>query len=329
MKQAVARNLNDPALSAAPVIPTDRVSLVEMPEETASVEDLVKQAYQNRPEIEQGVLNLKNDQITLKGVKNGLLPTVDVYGFYGQTALGGAANPNCSIAANGPQGCTIIAGNYGDVFTGMFNGNTPDRGVGVNINIPLRNRTAQALHSRSLLEYRQDELKLQQLYTQVRIEVINAQYALTNDRAAVQAATATREYNIQALDAEKKKFKYGASTTALVLQQERSLAAAENTVTATMATYAKDRASLEQLLANTLTKYNISITDAVQGKVNQQLAIPGLEPAPRLPGANLPSQQEQLRKSLDQPAAPPSPLTPAPPQSQPPTPPQPPSPPPQ
>jgi outer membrane protein len=310
MKQAIARNLNDPALSAAPVIPTDRVSLVEMPEETAAVEDLVKQAYQNRPEIEQGVLNLKNDQITLRGVKNGLLPTVDVYGFYGQTALGGAANPNCSVAANGPQGCQIVPGNYGDVFTGLFNGNTPDRGVGVNISIPLRNRTAQALHSRSLLEYRQDELKLQQLYTQIRIEVINAQYALTNDRAAVQAATATREYNVQALDAEQKKFKYGASTTALVLQQERSLAAAENTVTSTLATYARDRASLEQLLANTLTKYNINIEEAVEGKVTQPLTIPGLEPAPQAPGASLPSQQEQLRKSLDQPATPPSPMAP-------------------
>ncbi len=53
MKQAIAQNLSDPALSQAPVIPTDRVSLIEMPEETAAVEDLVKEAYQNRPEIEQ------------------------------------------------------------------------------------------------------------------------------------------------------------------------------------------------------------------------------------------------------------------------------------
>jgi len=318
MKQAIARNLSDPGLSQAPVIPTDRVSLVEMPEETAAVEDLVKEAYQNRPEIEQGVLNLKNDQITLKGVKNGLLPTVDLYGFYGSTALGGAANPACSLDANGPQGCTITPGNYGNVFTGMFNGETPDRGVGVNVTIPLRNRPAQALRSRSLLEYRQDQLKLQQIYTQIRMGVINAQYALTNDRAAVQAATATREYNVQALDAEKKKFKYGASTTALVLQQERSLAAAENTVIGALATYAKDRASLEQILANTLTKYNISIGDGVSGTVTQQITIPGLEPAPKTPDTNLPSQQQQLHTP---PVTAPSPLPPASPQ-QPQTPPQ-------
>ncbi len=294
MKQAIAQNLSDPALSQAPVIPTDRVSLIEMPEETAAVEDLVKEAYQNRPEIEQAILNLKNDQITLKGVKNGLLPVVDLYGFFGSATLGGAANPACSPTENGPEGCAVSPrGNYGDVFTGLFKGNTPDRGVGVNISIPLRNRPAQALHERSLLEFRQDQLKLQQLYTQIRMGVINAQYALTNDRAAVQAAQATREYNTQALDAEKKKFKYGASTTALVLQQERSLAAAENTVISAMATYAKDRASLEQILANTLTKYNISIGDGVSGTVTQQLTIPGLE-AVTNPDAKLPSHQEQL-----------------------------------
>ncbi len=320
MKQAITRNLNDPTLTAAPVVPTDRVSLVEMPEETASVEDLVRQAYQNRPELEQAVLNLKNDQITLKGVKNGLLPVVDLYGFYGESALGGALNPACvntnSGFAGAPNTCTAPVFNYGGVFSNLFNGNNPDRGVGLSVNIPLRNRVAQSLQARSSIEFRQDQLKLQQLYTQIRIQVINAQYALTNDRASVQASLATREYNTQALEAERKKLKFGASTTALVLQQQRSLAAAENTVTTAMGTYAKDRASLEQILANTLTKYNINIGDAVSGKVNQQPAIPGLEAAPKVPDAALPSQQEQLQKSQE-PVTPPSPLPQQQPQSQP------------
>ena len=310
MKQAIARNLNAPELSQAPVIPTDRASLIEMPEETASVEDLVREADQNRPEIEQAVLNLKNDQITLKGVKNGLLPTVDVYGFYGASSLGGTQSPFCVNTDAGipgaPSTCTVPDVNYGGVFKGLFNGDNPDRGVGFNVQIPLRNRIAQSAEARSLIEFRQDQLKLQQLYTIIRIEVINGQYALTNDRASVQAALATREYNGQALDAEKKKFKYGASTTALVLQQERSLAAAENTVTSAMATYAKDRASLEQILANTLTKYNISIGDGVSGTVTQQVTIPGLEPAPKNPDANLPSQQQQLQTP---PVAPPPTLS--------------------
>src|SRR5215470_5049319 len=79
-KQALTRNLDDPALINAPVIPTDRVSLIETPEEHMAADDLVRQAEANSPAIEQAILAVKNNQITLKGVKNGLLPTLDVYG---------------------------------------------------------------------------------------------------------------------------------------------------------------------------------------------------------------------------------------------------------
>src|SRR5208337_4210205 len=90
IKQAITRNLNDAVLSAAPVIPTDRVSLDTIPEETQPVEALVQDAFQRRPELEQAVLTLRNDEITLKGARNALLPTLDAYGFYGSSALGGA-----------------------------------------------------------------------------------------------------------------------------------------------------------------------------------------------------------------------------------------------
>ena len=93
IKQAIARNLNDPALSAAPVIPTDRVSLDAIPEESQPVEALVQEAFQQRPELEQAVLTLRNDEITLKGARNALLPTLDVYGFYGSSATGRLAEP--------------------------------------------------------------------------------------------------------------------------------------------------------------------------------------------------------------------------------------------
>ena len=99
MKQAIARNLDDPALANAPVIPTDRVTLAETPEEHMSVDDLVREADANRPDVEQAMLNLRIDELTLKGVKNGLLPTLDVEAFYGASALGGAVSPSCPTAA--------------------------------------------------------------------------------------------------------------------------------------------------------------------------------------------------------------------------------------
>ncbi len=314
MKQAIARNLNDPAVIAAPVIPTDRVSLIETPEEQKSADELVAEAYANRPEIEQSILNLKNAQLTIKGVKNGLLPTVDLYAYYSGNAIGGAVSPFCSPTYLGAEACNVKPVNYSSVFQNLFNSSGPDKAVGVNVNIPLRNREAQAAESRSLIEYRQDQMKLEQQYVQIRIQVINKQYALTNDRAAVQAALATRDYNRQALSAEQKKYHLGASTSANVLQQQRSLAAAENTVISDLATYAIDRASLEQVVANTLEKYGISTADAVGGKMNTEPVIPGLEPAPKTPEAAVPEQQQQLEKTREAPAVPATPMQPPPPQ---------------
>jgi outer membrane protein len=304
MKQAISRDLSDPALSSAPVVPTDRVSLLEMPEERTPVEDLVQKAYANRPEIEQNILNLRNDEITLRATKNNLLPSVDLYGFYGAAALGGAKSPFCSTQFFGPVACNVPTIGYGTVFTNLFNSSGPDKGAGVNVTVPLRNRTAQSLQARALLEYRQAEMRLQQLYIQVRIQVINGQYALTNDRAAVQAALAAREYNYQSYQSEVKKLRLGASTTANVLQQERNLATAENNVISTEATYAKDRASLEQLLAQTLDQYGIQLSDAVKGTVTKDPIIPGLEPAKAAPEASVPGQQQQLQHTEQMPPLP-------------------------
>jgi outer membrane protein len=304
MKQAISRNLSDPVLSSAPVIPTDRVSLLEMPEERTPVEELVQKAFANRPEIEQQILNLRNNEITLRAVKNNLLPTVDLYGFYGASALGGAKSPFCSTEFFGPAGCELPTVGYSTVFTNMFNSSGPDKGAGINVSVPLRNRTAQSLQARAVLEYRQAEMRLQQLYIQVRIQVINGQYALTQDRAGVQAALAAREYNFQSYQAEVKKLRLGASTTANVLQQERNLATAEYTVISAEATYATDRASLEQLLAETLDQYGIQLNDAVSGTVSKQPVIPGLEPAKAAPEATVPGQQQQLQHTEQMPAMP-------------------------
>ncbi|HWZ13325.1 MAG TPA: TolC family protein, partial [Acidobacteriaceae bacterium] len=173
---------------------------------------------------------------------------------------------------------SVSSSGYSDVFTNTFNGSSPDKGVGVNINIPLRNRFAQSQQARAVIEYRQAQLRLQQIYVTIRIQVENAIFALTNDRALFQASAAAREYASQELEAEQKKYRFGASTTALVLQQERNLAAADSALISAAAAYARDRASLSQILANTLTKYGISLEQAATGNMSQPAVIPGLEP---------------------------------------------------
>jgi outer membrane protein len=285
LKQAIARNLNDPALVAAAVIPTDRVSLEQIPEEKQPAEELVQLAFQNRPELEQAVLAIKKDEITLKGARNALLPTLDAYAFYSGTGEAGSQNPNalCESATGfsqcPPNDPAIPPVSYGTALSRMLNNTFPDKGVGFNLTIPLRNRTAQADQARSLIEYRQAELHLEQLYTQIHMQVVNAQIALANDRELVKASRAARDFNQQSLDAEGKKLRLGASTTANVLQQQRNLSSAENSLIAAQATYAQARAALYQMLASTLHHYGINLNEAASGDIKAAPVVPGLTPA--------------------------------------------------
>jgi outer membrane protein len=278
LKQAIARNLNDPALVAAPIIPTDRVSLEELPEERQTPDELTQVAFKNRPELEQAVLSIKKDEITLRGARQNLLPTLDVYGYYGAQGVGGDFNPNCNFFGLFPCPPVPPSG-YSDVLSSLVNGSSPDKGIGFNFSLPIRNRTAQADQARSLLEYRQAEMHLEQLYIQIKMQVANQQYALANDRAQVQASIAAADYAQQSLDAEQKKLRLGASTTANVLLQQRNLATAQNNLITANLTYAKDRALLYAVVAETLQRYGINLNDAATGKVSSTPVIPGLQPA--------------------------------------------------
>jgi len=295
IKQAIARNLNDAALSAAPVVPTDRVTLEEIPEEKQPVEALVQDAFQQRPELEQAVLTLRNDEITLKGARNALLPQVDVFAYISGQGVAGAINPNLncsyygkgecptsnsSLAKTDPSTYTFVSPTgIGTALGDAFNNSSPDKGFGFNITIPIGNKLAQSVQARSLMEYRQAELRLEQLYTQIRMQVVNAQFGLTNDRAQVQASIAARDYNQQSLDAEEKKLHLGASTTANVLLQQRNLATAEDNLITANASYAKDRAGLYQILASTLQHYGINLNEAAAGKVTTIPVVPGVKAA--------------------------------------------------
>jgi outer membrane protein TolC len=304
IKQAIARNLNDAALSAAPVIPTDRVSIEEIPEETQPVEALVQEAFQRRPELEQAVLTLRNDEITLKGARNALLPTFDIYGYLTGQGVAGSVNKNLNPAFCGAT-CPSGSSGYGTALGHAFNDSARDQGIGFNIQIPLRNRYAQSVQERSLMEYRQAELRLAQLYTQIRMQVVNARFALTNDRAVVQADLAARDYANQSVNSEITKLHLGASTTANVLLQQRTLAIDENNLIAAQAAYANARASLFQTLATTLQHYGINLPEAASGDIKTTPVVTGVKPAPagNEPSLVPPNPNQAPPPAANQPAA--------------------------
>lgn len=276
MKNAITRNVADPILAIAPVIPTDTLQINE-PFEVRPVEDLINQALQGRPEIIQSRINLTNKRIGVASINSQLKPTLDLYAFYGASGLSGQQNPSCPP---GDRNClaTIPPGGYATAFGNLWDGTSPDKGVGVNMSITLRNRQVQADQLRSQLEYRQSELAVQQQENTIVLQVRNAQFALQQNYAALQSAVAARDYAQQNLDAEQKKYALGASTSTLVLQASSALTQAQSNVLAAATNYEKSRVQLDLYTADTLTKLGIDMSDAEAAKVTHQPKVPGVVP---------------------------------------------------
>jgi outer membrane protein len=281
MKNAITKNMEDPLLAEAPVIPTDTLKPDEQ-YEVRPIGELVQQALQGRPEISSARLNLTNLEISRKAIKNALLPTLDAYAFYGASSLAGPQNPVIPTCPTDEPACYqpgLLPTSYGSAFGNLFNGSGPDKGIGLNLNIPLRNRAAQANQVRSDLEYRQAQVALQQTENLITLQVRQAQFAMQQNYAALQAAIAARDFARESLTAEQKKFTYGASTPTLVLQASSNLTTAESNVLNAAANYEKSKVNLDFTTSETLTKMGIDIADAESGKVKKLPTVNGVVPA--------------------------------------------------
>jgi outer membrane protein TolC len=150
--------------------------------------------------------------------------------------------------------------------------------MGVTLNIPIRNRQAQSVQVRSQLEYRQAQMRVQQLENQVRIEVRNAQFSVTQNRAAVQSAQAAVDLAKQSLDAEQKKYNLGASTSTNVLNYQSQLATAESNLVSAMAAYEKAQIEIGRATGLLLENAGIVMSDAERGEVTHMPKIPYVAP---------------------------------------------------
>ena len=183
------------------------------------MQDLIGDALSHRPELAEARIDLHNRDLSRKAASNAMLPTLDFVAWYGASGLAGEQNLNNSSLP--PD--SVPRSGFPNAFATLFRNNFPDYAVGLNITIPLRNRAAQADEIRSQLEYRQAQLRLQQLQNQIGIEVRNAQFALQQNRARVTTARKARDLAQQTLEIEQKKYSLGASTSYQVLQFQRDL----------------------------------------------------------------------------------------------------------
>lgn len=266
MKNAITKSMDDPVLEAMPVIPTDKLETAAN-QSAQLVQDLINEAQKNRPELAESDIDLVNRQISRKAASNALLPSLSLVAFYAGSGLGGPLNPIYDTTALGPNVSTVPT-NFAGTVQDAFNNSSPDYFVGLNLSIPIRNRVAKADQYRSELEYRQAELRMEQLKKQVRIEVRNAQYALDQTAARVEAARKARDLAQRTFDIMKKEQDLGAGSSYQTLSAQRDLSLAELDLVSAMTTYEKAKVELDRSTGTTLEHNGILIQDAISGVVS-------------------------------------------------------------
>ncbi len=275
LKNALSRNgVTTGGLAALHIVPLDKFS-VPPADELKPAEDLVKDALGKRVEIEQARINLQSNEINLKGIKSGLKPTLQAFagltnnGLSGELTALGATNP----------GLAYLAGGYGNLLAQIARRNYPNYSAGFSLNVPLRNRAAQSDYATSMLEMRQNELDLKKNESQVRLDIHNALIGLKQARARYEASVKSRQLQEQTLDADRRKYELGAATPFQVVQDQRDLANARNTEVQAMANYTHAIISYEQALGVTLDVHNVSVSEALTGKVSKSSELPVNLPA--------------------------------------------------
>src|SRR2546430_7117058 len=239
MKNALTRSLDDPVLESVAVAPTDRLQSAQPPAPTQSVQDLIAQALHERPELAESDIDLVNRQISRKAARNALLPSLSLVGFYGGAGLAGPLNPAYNIP--GVPNTSNVPTNFAGALDNAFNNTAPDYYIGLSLNIPIRNRVAKADQYRSELEYRQAQLRREELRKQIRIETRNAEYAVQQTAARVEAARKARDLAQRSFEITQKEQTLGAGSTYQTMTAQRDLALAELDLVTEMTVYGKTR----------------------------------------------------------------------------------------
>ncbi|HTQ60491.1 MAG TPA: TolC family protein [Candidatus Solibacter sp.] len=303
LKNYISRDPLAPNMVNVQIIPTDKPT--QPPTVETSFEDAVKEAFAKRPELQEQVYNLKNADIDVRATKNALLPSLTANAYYLSSGLAGnspiAGTPTTIstgvpiVDANGNPvsvdvggmptpifQSTTIAPTVGTINQGLgtaqsqiFHNRFPEYAGQLTLTLPLRNRSAQAVHARALLEQRQLETQAQVLRNAALLDVRNMYIALTQDRAQVAAAIKARQLQQETFDAEQKKYQLGASTTYLVIQTQRDLIAAQGTELRALANLEEAKANFERAVGRTLEVNHVTIADAKSGEVERATLIPG------------------------------------------------------
>ena len=273
LKNALSRRgIQDPALEDAHIVTLDPIEVPEK-EGLAPLKDLVKQALDERPDLEQNRINIQSQLLVLSGDRSALRPSLQAFASFTDQALVGAPNPlNVGNAFGNPD--PYYFGSYGSMLAQIFRRNFPNYTAGFSLSIPIRNRAAQADFATDQLQMRQQELQLEKSVAQVSVDVRNALIGVQQAHSRYETAQETLKLARETLEAEKKKYEFGKSTNALVIQAQRDVVAAESEQVQSMANYTHARIALDQAVGMTLQRNDLSMAEAVSGQVERHSVLP-------------------------------------------------------
>lgn len=272
MLNAITKNPMAPEVQNLEIIPTTVIPAAG-PVEVLPLQDAVKEAWANRPELRQAQLNLKNAHVESRATRNALLPTLTLIGQYAGNGLGGDSRILSNTTP--PVVLATIPGGLGDALDQAIHSDFPSYSVALNLTIPIRNRSAQADSARALLTERQLQTSYQQQQNSIVVDVRNALIVLQQGAGRVDAAQKARELAQQTLDAEEKKYKLGASTVFFVIQAQRDLTTAQGNEIRAKADLQEAMVTLDKALGRTLDANRITLADARSGYFQRDPLIPG------------------------------------------------------
>lgn len=265
----------EPAVRMARIIPTETLVVPET-ESIPEADELLSKALAQRPDILQSQLELTNSRIALKGTRNALLPEVDIVGMIQGNGLAGQPNPLYQSVTGTSSGQNPVAppflGGYGTMLDQILSGHYPSYQLGIQLNLPIRNRVAEADVVRDELQLRTSQTRYTELQNLVELELEDAIIGLRRARVAYKAAVRARVLQEQSLELEQARLQAGLSTPFFVAQYQSQVAQSRSTEVVARGNYFKAKAAIDRVMGTSLEANGISFEDAYKGQLPKSTA---------------------------------------------------------
>jgi outer membrane protein TolC len=258
------------SLVTTPINPTDRLSTEEV---KIQLDVATTTALKRRPEVVTNAYVAANDLIRYQYYKNQMLPSLNLVGSYGARGLAGTTTATSPGTLSEASAVTIQSA-WGDAFNDVFNNHNKNWSIGLNFSYPILNRGAKGAAGVARYNYESDKATVTATQENVIVEVRAAARAIDTAQRSIVAAVKGRELAERNLDAEKKKFDNGMSTTFQVNQIQRDLSAARTLEQQALAIYRKAVAQFHFAVSDNLEWKGIR----VEGLPEAQPPVTDLEP---------------------------------------------------